>query len=195
MNFVEPIRDRKKIAQIKNLLRGQWRFRDLLLFIVGINTALRISDLWTLRIRHFLENQIHPKRRFWIHEYKRNKWHEVVINHNIRDALEEYLADFPGIAENFANFIFFNTKMNDYSKPIKRGQAWNFIVSICHDVGLSGNYGTHSLRKTWGYHARMQGVDLALIMHKLNHESIAYTKRYLGITDDELGAVVKRLNL
>jgi len=49
--------------------------------------------------------------------------------------------------------------------------------------------------KTWGYHARMQGVDLALIMHNLNHESIAYTKRYLGITDDELEAVAQRLNL
>ena len=50
-------------------------------------------------------------------------------------------------------------------------------------------------QKTWGYHARMQGVDLALIMYKLNHESLAYTKRYLGITDDELQAVVRRLNL
>jgi len=48
MNFVEPIRDRKKIAQIKNLLRGQDRYRDLLLFVVGINTALRISDLFKL---------------------------------------------------------------------------------------------------------------------------------------------------
>ena len=48
MNFVEPIRDRKKIAQIKNLLRGQRRYRDLLLFVVGINTALRISDLLQL---------------------------------------------------------------------------------------------------------------------------------------------------
>jgi site-specific recombinase XerD len=51
------------------------------------------------------------------------------------------------------------------------------------------------LRKTWGYHARLQGVDLALIMYKLNHASITYTKRYLGITDDELQAVVERLNL
>ena len=49
MNFVEPIRDRKKIAQIKNLLRGQERYRDLLLFVVGINTALRISDLLELQ--------------------------------------------------------------------------------------------------------------------------------------------------
>jgi len=50
MNFVEPIRDRKRIAQIKNLLRGQGRFRDLLLFVVGVNTALRISDVLRLRV-------------------------------------------------------------------------------------------------------------------------------------------------
>ena len=80
-------------------------------------------------------------------------------------------------------------------KSIRRDQAWKTITVICRDVGLSGNFGTHSQRKTWGYHARMQGVDLALIMHKLNHESIVYTKRYLGITDDEIQAVSQRLNL
>jgi integrase len=56
MNFVEPIRDRKKIAQIKNQLRGQRRYRDLLLFVVGINTALRISDLLVLQVEHFLDD-------------------------------------------------------------------------------------------------------------------------------------------
>jgi len=91
--------------------------------------------------------------------------------------------------------MFFSTKSNDYTRSIRRGQAWKFITAICQQVGLQGNFGTHSLRKTWGYHARMQGVDLALIMYKLNHESIACTKRYLGITDDELQAVVQRLNL
>ncbi len=195
MNFVEPIRDRKKIDQIKNLLRGQKRFRDLLLFTVGVNTALRISDLLQLQIGQFLDDRGRYKPRFWIHEQKRNKRHEVVINQSIREALEEYLEVYPGVAENPEHSVFFNTKTNGYSEPIKRGQAWKFIVSICHEVGLPGNYGTHSLRKTWGYHARMQGVDLALIMHKLNHNSIAYTKRYLGITDDELQAVAQRLNL
>lgn len=93
------------------------------------------------------------------------------------------------------NFIFFNTKPTHFGEPIKRGQAWKIVTGICHQVSLRGNFGTHSLRKTWGYHARMQGVDLALIMHKLNHESIACTIRYLGITDDELQAVSQRLNL
>ena len=195
MNFVEPIRDRKKIAQIKNLLRGQGRIRELLLFTVGVNTALCISDLLQLQIGKFLDDQGRYKHRFWIHEQKRNKRQEVVINQSIQEALKEYLEVYPGVAENSGHFVFFNTKTNGYFEPIKRGQAWKFIVSICHEVGLLGNFGTHSLRKTWGYHARMQGVDLALIMHKLNHDSIAYTKRYLGITDDELEAVAQRLNL
>jgi integrase len=195
MNFVEPIRDRKKIAQIKNQLRGQQRYRDLLLLVVGINTALRISDLLQLRIGHFIDDHKRVRQRFWIKEQKRNKRHEVVINQSIREALNEYLEAYRGVSDDAENFVFFNTKTNGYAEPIKRGQAWKFIVSICHEVGLPGNFGTHSLRKTWGYHARMQGVDLALIMHKLNHESIAYTKRYLGITDDELEAVAQRLNL
>lgn len=192
MNFVEPIRDRKKIAQIKNLLRGQGRYRDLLLIVVGINSALRISDLLQLKIAHFLDEKVRIKRRFWIKEQKRGKRHEVTINQSIREALTEYIKEYSHVSNEGENFLFFNPKTK---QPIKRGQAWKFITTICSDVGLQGNYGTHSLRKTWGYHARMQGVDLALIMHKLNHESIAYTKRYLGITDDELQAVAQRLNL
>jgi len=195
MNFVEPIRDRKRIAQIKNLLRGQGRYRDLLLFVVGINSALRISDLLRLRISHFVDEHKHIRRRFAIKEEKRGKRQEVVINDSIREALGEYLAAYPGVASDPDNYVFFNSKANSFREPIKRGQAWKFITSICQDVGLRGNYGTHSLRKTWGYHARMNGVDLALIMYKLNHASLAYTKRYLGITDDELEEVVKRLNL
>ena len=171
MNFVEPIRDRKKIAQIKNLLRGQERFRDLLLFVVGINAALRISDLLELQITHFLDEQGQIRQRFWIKEKKRGKRQEVVINESIREALEEYRTAYPGIGERQENFVFFNPKTNDYSHSIKRGQGWKFITSICREVGLRGNFGTHSLRKTWWYHARMSRVDLALIMHKLNHNS------------------------
>ncbi len=195
MNFVEPIRDRKRIAQIKNQLRGKGRYRDLLLFVVGINTALRISDLLQLRVSHFMDEHNHIRRRSVIKEEKRGKRQEIVINDSIREALDGYLSAYPGVASNPDNYVFFNSKTNSFREPIKRGQAWKFVTGICADIGLRGNFGTHSLRKTWGYHARMNGVDLALIMYKLNHASLAYTKRYLGITDDELEEVVKRLNL
>ena len=192
MNYVEPIRDRKKIAQIKNLLRGQKRYRDLLLFVVGINTALRISNLLQLKVGQFLGDNGHIRGRFWIKEQKRGKRQDVTINRSIREALGDYLIAYPHMVKRPGDFLFFNPYTD---QPIKRGQAWKFITAICHEVGLRGNYGTHSLRKTWGYHARMSGIDLSLVMHKLNHESIIYTKRYLGITDDELQAVAQRLNL
>ena len=192
MKFVEPIRDRKKIAQIKNLLRGQHRYRDLLLFVIGINTALRISDLLQLQLNQFVDAERRIKSRFWIKEQKRGKRHEIAINQSMKTALEEYIEAYPYRIKETENFLFFNPRT---MQAIKRGQAWKFITAICDEVGLRGNYGTHSLRKIWGYHARMQGVDLALIMYKLNHNSIAYTKRYLGITDDELQAIAQRLNL
>jgi hypothetical protein len=124
MNFVEPIRDRKKIAQIKNLLRGEARFRDLLLFVVGINTALRISDLLELQVGHFLDDQQHIKPRFWIKEQKRGKRQEVVVNASIRETLEEYFSAYPELISDQNNFIIFNTKVNGFMQPIKRGQAW-----------------------------------------------------------------------
>jgi integrase len=195
MNFVEPIRDRKKIAQIKNLLRGEQRFRDLLLFVVGINTALRVSDLLQLQIGDFVDEQGALRDRFWLREEKRGKRNEVIINDSIREVMREVLVAYPTLLDKPDHFVFFNTKTNGFNDPIKRGQAWKFITGICVDVGLRGNFGTHTLRKTWGYHARLSGVDLALIMHKLNHNSLAYTKRYLGITDEELADVVRKLNL
>ena len=176
-------------------MRGQRRYRDFLLIVVGINTALCISDLLELQVEHFLDDLQRIRQRFLIKERKRGKRQEVVVNDSVKEALKEYLKAYPGIGNNPEYYISFNNKANSYNEPIKRVQSWKFIHSICHEVGLQGNYGTHSLRKTWGYHARMQSVDLALIMLKLNHESIAYTKRYPGITDAELQAVSQRLNL
>jgi integrase len=56
MQFVEPIRDIKKVAQIKNMLRGENKVRDLLLFELGINSALRISDLLGIQIKDLFDN-------------------------------------------------------------------------------------------------------------------------------------------
>lgn len=195
MNFVDPIRDKRKIAQIKNLLKGQERFRDLLLFTVGINTALRVSDLLALRVGQLVAGDGTPSERFWIREEKRGKRNEVTINESMADALKLYVKAYPDAVGDPDHFAFFNTVTRDYTESIQRVQAWNLIQQVTSAVGLSGNYGTHTLRKTWGYQARLAGVPLELVMTRLNHNSLAYTKRYLGITDDELADVARRLNL
>ncbi len=197
MDFVEPIRDKKKISQIKNQLEGSKRYRDLLLFVVGINTALRISDLLKLRTGDFMDSEGAIYDSFSLREEKRDKRNVIVINASMRDALLKYQAAYPKILATPKTPLFFSSKRSgpDYTRPLTRIQAWRLISEMCQSVGLVGNYGTHTLRKTWGYHARQNGVPLELIMAKLNHSNIAMTKRYLGITDDELRAIAEGLNL
>src|SRR5512146_1129325 len=103
MDFVEPIRDRKKIAQIKHLLEGSGRYRDLLLFVVGINTALRVSDLLTLRIGNMVDTEGNIRARFIIREEKRGKRNVVTVNDSIRAALTGYLAAYQDIEKEPAN--------------------------------------------------------------------------------------------
>ena len=197
MDFVQPIRDPKKIAQIKNQLKGAARFRDLLLFVMGINTALRISDLLNLTIGQLVDERGAIRQTFTIKEEKRGKRNVVTINASIREALALYLTEFEAIQANPAHFVFFSTKHadHDYTRPLTRERAWQLVSQMCRAAGLSGNYGTHTLRKTWGYHARKSGVPMEIIMEKLNHTSFAMTKRYLGITDDELRQTAENLNL
>src|SRR4030042_424012 len=187
MNFVEPIRDPRKIAQVKNLLRGQQRYRDLLLFTVGINSALRISDLLPLKVFDFVTETGEIRPRFTICEEKHNKRNVITINSAIQEALRLYIPFYSGILKP-ENYIFFRARLSvhPYNEPLGYKRAWQLISQVCHEVGLIGNYGTHTLRKTWAYHARLAGVPMELIMNKLNHDSFAATKRYIGVTDDEI---------
>jgi len=73
--------------------------------------------------------------------------------------------------------------------------AWRLVSERCSNVGLKGNYGTHTLRKTRGYQARIKGVAMELIQHKLNHSSLSVMKRYLGITNNELQKVCLEMDL
>lgn len=195
MEFVDPIRDKKKIAQIKNLLRGEGRYRDLLLFTVGVNSALRVSDLVQLQVHDFVDTEGNMQDSFRVREEKTDKGRIVTINDAMTDAFREYLVAYPGIVANPDNHLFFNVKTGHFDEPIGRKMVWVFMSEICAAVGLKGNYGSHTLRKTWGYHARISGVPLSFIMEMLNHSSEKVTLRYLGITADELAEVARNLNI
>ncbi len=140
---------------------------------------------------------VEVEERFVIREEKRGKRNVVTINDSIQAALTGYLGAYESIAKEPTNCLFFSTRRaeTDYTHPLTRERAWQIIHEACEAVGLKGNYGTLTLRKTWGYHARKNGVSMELIMQKLNHTSFAMTKRCLGITDDELREAAEGLNL
>jgi len=196
MEFVEPIRDKKKIEQIKNMLRGGWKIRDLLLFELWINSALRISDLLSLQVHHLFEIDWTPKEFFEIIEEKTNKKHKVTITPKVLQTLLVYKYTYLPIFRDKDNFIFFNQKRHPlWIKAIDRKMAWLLIDSWCSGIGLKWNYGWHTLRKTRGYQARISWIPIEIIQHKLNHSSLAVTKRYLGITAEEIEEACMKLDL
>lgn len=196
MQFVEPIRDKKKIEQIKNNLRWSGKIRDLLLFHLGIASALRISDLLSLRVSDLMDEKGIIKEYFEVAETKTDKKHRVTINPKLIETIDLYKQTYPFIISKPHHFLFFAQKTPPmWSKAIDRKMWWLLIDERCSSVWLSGNYGWHTLRKTRGYQARVAGVSLELIQHKLNHASLTVTKRYLGITDDELAEVCNKLDL
>lgn len=150
MKFVEPIRDSKKIAQIKNLLRGEGRIRDLLLFEFGINSALRISDLLSIKIRDLFEEDGQPKDFFDIKEGKTSKTNRITITPKVKATLGDYASKYPEIVKNPENYVFFRQKAFPLgSEHIKKNMSGLLIAEMADAVGLKGSFSNHSLRKTW----------------------------------------------
>lgn len=196
MNFVEPIRDIKKIAQIKNLLRWQGNIRDLLLFELGINSALRVSDLLDIHVSDVFASIDTPNDFFDVKEEKTGKSNRITITPKVKETLKLYAEKYPEVVKNPENYLFFHKKrFPNGSQSIGRKTSWLLLSNLCESVGLKGNFGNHTLRKTWWYQARMQAVPLEIIQHKLNHSSLAVTQKYLWITADEIAEVCNRLDL
>lgn len=197
MNFVEPIRDIKKIAQIKNTLRWAWKIRELLLFELWINSALRISDLLWLQISHIFDEQWNIKEYFDIKEKKTGKTNRISITPKVKETLRLYKETYTQICSKQENYIFFHTKKKTdiWSTHIGRKQAWQMIWKRCSDAGLVWAYGTHTLRKTRGYHANKKWVSLAIIQQKFQHSSLVVTMRYIWITHDDIMKACNDLDL
>lgn len=187
MNWVEPIKNRDKIARIKDNLRK--KPRDYLLFVLGINVALRASDLLGLRVRDVLDDEGRIRDQITVLESKRKKRRVISLSQNAKDAIYLYLN---GRGDR-DRFLFPSQKNLD--APICRTQAYRLIKKWCAEVGLTGNYGTHSLRKTWAYWARKQGTPIDLIRQALGHSREETTLRYVGISRDEIDKVFLKVNL
>ena len=191
MRTVQPIRDIKKIKAIKGNLKKR-NPRDFLLFTLGINTGLRISDILRLKVEDVKDQTGEIKEYLDLNEKKTKKQRLIYLNDEVRNALEYYF-DKTGIYD-LERYLFISDKTK-INKPISRIRAWQLIQIWCREVGIKGRIGTHTLRKTAGYQMRIAGVAIELIQEVLGHQSISMTKRYLGITDDEITKVLKNFNL
>ncbi len=192
MNIVEPIRSESQIKQIKGNLYRQKNPRDYLIFVFGINSGLRIGDILSLKLTDVKDYKGNLRDYLTIKEQKTGKTRKVFFNKQIKEALNYYIKK-TGIF-NLDQYLFTNEKSKE-NKPITRVRAYQLINKWCRDVGLDCKVGGHTLRKTFGYHMRMQGVSIERISNLLNHRNIKVTFRYIGIDDDENKEVINGFGL
>lgn len=171
MKEVQPIRDRDKIDQMKQELL-KISYRDYFLFLMGINTGLRISDLLNLKVK-----DVRDKTYITIKEKKTDKTKRFRINYELMQEIEKYIQNMDD-----EDYLFKSKRSN---KPIQRVQAYKIINSVAKKIGLD-DIGTHTLRKTFGYWAYKKTKDVAMLQEIFNHSAPSITLRYIGITQEEI---------
>lgn len=176
---VEPIRDLKAIKRIKKLLEGSPR--DLAIFVIGCNTNLRSSSLTALTVG--MVKNVPLGGSFTIRETKTNKLRTITVNKVVHEAISGLLKHLGEDAKN-DDLLFQSRK----GKGRLTTPTMNALVKgWCASVGLQGNYGSHSLRKTFGWVHRTQfNTDLPTLCHMFNHSTQRQTLGYLGIEEREV---------
>ena len=188
---VEPIKNVKDIKRIKQYLMGKKSKRDYLMFVLGINTGLRVGDLLALSIEDVLEpGSITIKHSVTIREQKTGKLRVFELNDAARDAITLYLDT--NLDWNKEGYLFQSRKGNGV---LTTRAAHKIIKTTLRELGIKGNYGTHSLRKTFGYHRYSNNVKLETLQKLFNHSSPAVTLRYIGITKEVIIDAYNSVNL
>jgi integrase len=173
MKTVEAIKDEKQLLSIKAFLK-QRSLRDYCLFLLGINTGIRINDLLHLHVKdvmsesgeilHYLQSSVYTDP-------------PVYFNNHVRNSLRAYIQE---SLLSYTDYLFQSRKTNE---PITRQQAYRIINEAAKLSGVKGSIGTHTLRKTFGYHAYKKGIAISLIQKRLQHSTPSETRQYIGITN------------
>lgn len=170
MNFVEPIRDPDDIQVMKDYLK-EWNERNYMLFVFGINLGLRISDIIKLKAKDVQGQYVN------IRELKTGKILKRKMNRSFKKEVQEYIKDM-----NPHDYLFKSRKGKN--KAITREAAYYILKAAAEDIGIE-NVGTHTMRKTFGYHHYKNNKDVAMLMILFNHASPDITLRYIGIQQDQ----------
>lgn len=175
---VEPIRELRDVRNIKKLLADQPR--NLAIFTLGINTNLRASDILNLTIGHV--RYLKAGDHFSLVEKKTGKSKSVTINQSVFNALQPLLASLKDAADKEPLF-----QSRKGGKAISVPSLNGLVKEWCKAINLKGNYGSHTLRKTFGYmHRTVNKTDLPTLMTMFNHSSQKQTLDYLCIQPDEI---------
>ena len=152
---VKPIRDKKIIQRVKDAMRAGGDYKFLALFVMGINSGLRISDLLALRWEDvYSKGKFHS--RIVLVEKKTSKRQEIPLGKSVIDVLKEYKA------HTTPEGYLFPTEKNPKNGDLSKAMSFQYVHRILNyyireRAGFTEPVGCHTLRKTFGYQAYLAG--------------------------------------
>ena len=170
MTTVEPIRNIQDLAKIERILEKS--ARNLLFFTIGTNCGLRISDILALNV-----GDVRGKSHIQIIEKKTGKCKKFPINSKLKPMLAEYTK---GKKDNEPLFTTI------CKNRMERTAAYRIINTACKIAKIEAKTGTHTMRKTFGYHHYKKFKDIAMLQKIFNHYSPEITLRYIGIEQEQI---------
>lgn len=200
----EPIKSLDDIDRISKYLIDNGRYRDNMLFIVGINFGLRVSDLLQLRFTQLIDDNFAFRTTFPILEkktkntrkVKRNRY--ISINNAVMDAVTLYLQHSECRLDDYM-FRSESNRGSNQNKPMSRMSVDRILKEIADTLHLENKMATHSMRKTFAYHQMVMSNNdprkLLLLQKMFGHSSAAQTLDYIGITGEEIEEAYMKLNL
>lgn len=186
MNCVEPIRDLEKLEEIKEELKKNGT-RDYLMFLTGINSGMRVSDIVKLNVNDVRNPNGTMKEHISVIEKKTKKLKKFPLCNSLLVEIEKYI-------KNMEQDEFLFKSRKGKNKPITTTQAYRIIVNAGERVGIK-NIGTHTMRKTFGYHHYKKFKDIALLQEIFNHSSPSITLRYIGVNQDRIDVTYRNFSL
>lgn len=201
----EPIKSLDTIQRISDYLIAKERYRDNMLFIVGINFGLRVSDLRLLRFSDIILPNLVFRDTFPVFEKKtrntrkKKKNRYITVNDAVAEAVTLYLEHTPSVS--LSDYMFRSVSTNGLAsgEPLTVQSVDRILKGIARELGLSEKISTHTLRKTFCYHQMvMSGNDnrkLLLLQKMLGHSTPMQTLDYIGITSEEIQKAYRDLNL
>jgi integrase len=180
MNFVQPIRDPDKIEAMKRYLLDK-NHRNYILFVTGISTGLRISDILKLKKEDLLRTHV------ILRETKTKKQKRIRVPPSVRRELMDY-------AKGLKDGEYIIKSRQGENTPIDRSTAYRILREAAEYVSLN-EIGTHTLRKTFGYHFYKQTKDVAMLQEIFNHSSPHITLKYIGINQDSMDQAMMKFKI
>lgn len=185
---VNPIRDeddlrnciyffKKKRDVANSEVKRRMYDRNYMLFFLGINTALRFSDLRRLSVDKVKLNYIYQRDK------KTRKENKITLHADVYKEVMDYI-ERNNLTD--GDFLFFSQK--GVNKPLTRTQGYEIMQQIKKGCKIPYNIGTHTLRKTYGFWFYRQTGDIVALQSILNHSTPAQTLIYIGMQQKEVEA-------